>query len=384
MKIVGVVIGLILAGSCCVAGLSASGVACPKSPGFRLSEEAKEQCEEKADESLDDCKNLIELLENEENPTAQQRFDLLYGLMLLVNQAETEDREKALDQRMLQLSRELHEEYPNDVQVMWYLSAVGDEDTRLSFKFRIAELAPDCNHNNYWLSVVLNRLTGHGWNRAEQDEELVQEFVSVLDQGYEHGETRWDKMHFGHLRYREYLLAGDQELAQQFWHRVVSELDPGNFPYQDNSLSNGWDLLCGNMGFEFRFVEICLDTIERTLVEALESETRNVDYAMRGASELAKELLVPEYIGPFVLFPGPPHVHEISFRPYTAEEGARILIRLRGLLESVPMDSRTDSFNKTYMKVLGQETRPEEFEDEEYLELEPSGTLLDIWIRQHR
>ena len=357
MKIVRVVVGLILAGSCCVAGLSASGVACPKSPGFRLSEEAKEQCAEKADESLDDCKNFIELLENEENPTAQHRFDLLYGLMLLVNQAETEDREKALDQRMLQLSRELHEEYPNDVQVMWYLSAVGDEDTRLSFKFRIAELAPDCNHNNYWLSVVLNRLTGHGRNRAEQDEELVQEFVSVLDQGYEHGETRWDKMHFGHLRYREYLLAGDQELAQQFWHRVVSELDPGNFPYQDNTLSNGWNLLCGEMGFDLRFAEICLNTIEEALEEGLADKASSLDGAFYGARVLARTLLFGKQFA--ALNWSPPDMHEVSFRLYEASEGARILIRLRDLLESVPEDRRTIAFCNAYKYVLGEDRQQE-------------------------
>lgn len=342
--------------SCCVAGVANADVACPKSPGFRLSDQAQEQCVE-TEGSVEECESFVELLENVENPTAQQRFDLLYGLMVLINREKNVDRMEALERRSFQLSRELHEEYPKDVQIMWHLSVAEDEDTRLKFKRRIAELTPDCNRNNYWLSVVLNRLTGHGWDRAQQDEELVQELVSVLDQGYEHGETRWDKMHFGHLRYREHLLAGDQELAKQFWNRVVTELDPGNFPYQDNTLSNGWDLLCGEMGFDLRFAEICLNTIKEALEKELPAKASSLDGAFYGARVLARTLLFGKQFA--ALNHAPPDMHEVSFRLYRASEGARILIRLRDLLESVPEDRRTIAFCNAYKYVLGKERQQE-------------------------
>lgn len=369
----------VVAISWCVVGFANADDVCPKSPGFRLSDEAKQHCGEKADDSLDECKNYIELLENEEKPTAQQRLDLLDGLLLLGNRAENEDQQEALDQRMLQLSRELHEEYPNDVQIMWYLTVVGDEDARLKFQRRIAELAPDCNHNNRYFAENLDRRIGHGRNRAQQDEDLVQEFVSLLDQGYEHAERRWDKMNFGHRRYREYLLAGEQDLAKTFWNHVVAELDPGSFP-QDNTHSYGWALLCGELGFNFRFAEICLDTIEQTLKEALESETSIEDYGYGGVLELAQQLVHPWFIGPSVLFPGPPNVHWVSFRPYRAAEGARILIRLRDLLESVPKESRTDSFDKAYKYVLGRKPLDDPTPTGLGYELVPSPSDPDIRI----
>ena len=112
--------------------------------------------------------------------------------------------------------------------------------------------------------------------------------------------------------------------------------------------------MCGDRGYQFRFAGICLDAIEKALKEALDSEIRYVDHALVGASLLAKQLVAPEYVSPSVLSSAPPNVHEVSFRPYTAREGARILIRLRDLLESVPQESRFGSFNKTYRYVLGQ------------------------------
>ena len=282
---------LIVALSLIAWGISASGIPCPKSPGFRLTDEARDKCVEKIEESFDECRDFIDSLLDIENPTAQQRFDLANGLLTLVLAESTEERQNELELQSLREFRRLHEEFPDDVQIMLGLALVEDDETSLELELRVADLAPDCNHNNYWLSVVLNRLTGHGWDRAQQDEELVQKLVSVLDQGYEHGKTRWDKMHFGHLRYREYLLAGDQELAKQFWHRVVSELDPGNFPYQDNTLSNGWDLLCGEMGFDLRFAEICLDTIEEVLEGELTDKASSLDGAFYGAEVLARTLL---------------------------------------------------------------------------------------------
>ena len=343
--------------SWCIVGVANADVACPESPGFRLSDEAQEQCAEETEESLGECKNFVELLEKEENPTAQQRFDLLYGLMVLTLQEENLDRMEALERRRFQLSRELHEEFPKDVQIMWHLTVVEDEDTSLKFKRRIAELAPDCNDNSYRLSVVLDRLTGHGRKRAQQDEELVRELVSVLDQGYEHAETRRRKMHFGHLRYREYLMAGDKEDAKQFWNLVVTELDPGNFPYQDNTLGNGWSLLCGEMGFRFRFAEICLDTIEEAFGGEFADKDSSLDGAFNGAQVLARTLLFGKRFT--ALSPVPPNTHEVSFRLYRASEGARVLIRLRDLLESVPEDRRTIAFCNAYKYVLGKERQQE-------------------------
>ena len=187
-------------------------------------------------------------------------------------------------------------------------------------------------------------------------------------------------MYFGHRRYREYLLAGDQDLAQQFWNRVVAELDPGSFP-QDNTYvyGNGWWLLCGNMGFEFRFAEICLDTIENTFEEALESDTSYVS-GIRGVSLLAQQLLGPFGNSTVVPNPSPPRMNRVSFRPYRASEGARILMRLRDLMESVPKDSRTDSFDKTYEKILGQKPPEDPTPVMPGYELVPSPSDPDIWI----
>ena len=361
---------LLVAVSCCAVGISAIATPCPKSPGFRPSDEAREKCEQTIDESLDECRQYVDSLLDIDKLTDQQRFDLANWLSFL-SWSESVESGKEFRHRSLQEYRTLHKKFPDDVQVMWGLALEEDDETSLQFQRRIAQLAPDCNINNHYFAVELDRRIGHGWDRAEQDEELVQEFVSLLNQGYEHAEGRWHKMHFGHLRYREYLLAGDQDLAEIFWNQVVAEIDPGSFP-QDNTYSYGWGLLCGDMGFKFRFAEICLDTIEQTLKEALESDTHNVDYAMAGASELANKLVLPEYIGPSVLLPGPPDVHEVSFRPYRAEEGARILIRLRGLLESVPKDSRTSSFERTYKYVLGRKQITADFKEEDFLELVPS------------
>lgn len=348
---------LLVAVSLIVFGISASGIPCPKSPGFRVTDEARDKCEERIDESFDECRQYVDSLLDIEDLTDQQRFDLAEGLVI-VNLARLSDEHLNEQlQRSLQEYRILHEKFPDDVQVMLGLALVEDVETSLELKLRVADLAPNCNHNNYWLSIKLDRLTGHGRNRAEQDEDFVQDLVSVLDQGYEHGETRWDKMHFGHLRYREYLLAGDQELAQQFWHRVVSELDPGNFPYQDNTLSNGWDLLCGEMGFDLRFAEICLNTIEEALEEGLADKDSSLDGVFYGAQVLARTLLFGKQFA--ALNWSPPDMHEVSFRLYEASEGARILIRLRDLLESVPEDRRTIAFCNAYKYVLGEDRQQE-------------------------
>ena len=345
-------------------GVSASGMACPKSPGFRLSEEAREKCEQKMGESLDECRQYLDSLLDVEDRTDQQRFDLADLLAFFNTSANGGQSTESLRLQSLQEYRILHEEFPDDVQVMWGLTLLEDRETSLQLHRQIAHLAPDCTLNNLSLVNELDRQIGWGRDRADQDEDLVQEFVSLLDQGYEHAESIWDKMDFGHRRYREYLLAGEHNLARIFRNRVVAELDPESFP-QDNTYAygNGWWLLCGNMGFDFRFAEICLDTIEKTFEEARESDTSYVS-GFRGVSLLAQQLLNPWGNTKVVLDPSPPDVHEITFRPYRTSEGGRILVRLRDLMESVPKDSRTKSFDEAY-KLVRWENMPPLSEPEE-------------------
>lgn len=134
------------------------------------------------------------------------------------------------------------------------------------------------------------------------------------------------------------------------------------------------------MGFQFRFAEICLDTIEESLKETLANETNIVDYGYWGVSRLAQELLFPRGNTTVVLNPSPPRVHEVSYKPYTASEGARILMRLRDLMEIVPKDSRTDAFENTYQKILGQKTPEDPTPVMPGYELVPSPSDPDIWI----
>ena len=128
-------------------GISASGIPCPKSPGFRLTDEAREKCEEKIEESFDECWKYVLSLLDKENLTDQQRFDLADGLKVMSWSGTREDDE-FLRLRSLQEYRILHEKFPDDVQVSWYLSLLEDEETSLQFQRRIAQLAPDCNLNN--------------------------------------------------------------------------------------------------------------------------------------------------------------------------------------------------------------------------------------------
>ncbi len=359
-------------------GISASGMACPKSPGFRLTDEAREKCEDKVGGSLVKCRQYVDSLLDVEDLTDQQRFDLADLLAFFNTSANGQQSEESLRLRSLQEYHILHEEYPDDVQVMWGLALLEDRETSLQLHRRIAHLAPDCNLNNLSLVNELDHKTGWGRDRADQDEDLVQEFVSLLDQGYEHAESVWDKMDFGHRRYREYLLAGEQNLARIFWNRVVAELDPESFP-QDNTYAygNGWFLLCGHKGFEFRFAEICLDTIEKTFKEALESDTSYVN-GYRGVSLLAQQLLNPWSNSKIVLDPSPPNVHEVTFRPYRASEGGRILMRLRDLMESVPEDARNSWFEETYKILQGQMPRPAEPEEGSVFNLLRSPSNPDI------
>ena len=358
-------------------GISASGIACPKSPGFRLTDEAREKCEQKLGGSLVKCRHYLDSLLYVEDLTDQQRFDLADLLTFFNTSANGGQSEESLHLRSLQEYRILHEEHPDDVQVMWGLTQLEDRETSLQFHRQIAHLAPDCNLNNLSLVKELDRLTGWGRDRADQDEDLVHEFVSLLDQGYEHAENVWDKMDFGHRRYREYLLAGEQNPARVFWNRVVAELDPESFP-QDKTypLASGWSLLCGNMGFKFRFAEICLDTIEKTFREALESGTRYLNY--RGVSRLAEQFLSTRVYSTTLLDPSPPDVHEVAFRPYRASEGGRILMRLRDLMESVPKDSRTKLFDEAYKLVLGEQPRRPEPEEGSVFNLISSPSNRDI------
>ena len=358
-------------------GISASGMACPKSPGFRLTDEARQECERKMGGSLDECRQYLDSLLDVEDLTDQQRFDLADLLAFFNTSANGGQNEESLRLRSLQEYRILNEEFPDDVQVMWGLTLLEDGETSLQFHRQIALLAPDCNLNNLSLVKELDSQIGWGRDRAEQDENLVQEFVSLLDQGYEHAENVWDKMDFGHRRYREYLLAGEKGLARTFWNRVVAELDPESFP-QDKTYpsASGWWLLCGNMGFQFRFAEICLDTIEKKFREALESETRYLDY--RGVSLLAEQFLSPWVYSKTLLDPSPPDVHEVTFRPYRTSEGGRILMRLRDLMESVPKDKRTNSFDQAYKLVLGEQPPLVEPEEGSVLQLIRSPSNSDI------
>lgn len=181
----------------------------------------------------------MDSLLNVEDLTDQQRYDLADRLTSLSYGREIRDQSReSLRLRSLQEFHKLHKEFPDDVQVLWHLGLLEDGETSLQFKRRIAQLAPDCNLNNRSFAEDLDRQIGWGRDRAEQDEDLEQELVSVLDLGYEHAESRWDKMNFGHRRYREYLLAGEQDLAKTFWNQAVAELDPGSFP-QDNTHSRG-------------------------------------------------------------------------------------------------------------------------------------------------
>lgn len=326
-------------------GISASGIACPNSSGFRPSDDAKESCAETAEESLDQCRSFVKSLESIEDPTAQQRFDRTFSLELLGRLDTPIDHLEALDRKLLREWRQLHEEFPDDVQIMWKLSVLENEETSLKLRRNISNLAPDCTTNNKWLANDLDARTNFGNNREEQDSSLVRELVSVLDQGFEHAESDWTKIYFGHLKHREFLLAGKKSHAKRFRNRAIAELRPSNLPFQDDATESGWDLLCGLMGYQLRFAEICLDTIEKSLANAMEREKVCPEGAFDGASALANVL------NPVRSFNSPSAFPTSTFRAYGATEDARLMNRLRELLESVPEDRQTCAFLDAYTLV---------------------------------
>ena len=213
---------------------------------------------------------------------------------------------------------------------------------KLDLRRRIADQAPDCTTNNKWLVTDLDEMTNFGNNREEQDPSLVQELVSILDQGFEHAETVAGKMYFGHLRHREFLLAGKVIAAKTFRSQVILELDAANLPFQTDTTAHGWDLLCGLMGYQLRFAEICLDMIEKNLDNAMKPDRVRPESAFRGASALANVLI------PVRSFNSPSGFPTSTFRAYGASEDARLIARLRDLLESVPEGRQSDLFSNAY------------------------------------
>lgn len=349
----------LIAATSLVLGTCASGIPCPNSPGFRLSDEAREKCEENFKESIDECRNLVADLQRVKNPSAQQRFDLATGWSAIGWREEELEKGKQLRLRSKQEFRKLHKEFPEDVQIMIDLLIGEDDETRLDLHRKVSHLAPDCALNNQFFVEKLDQLTDYGWDRPDQDPRLVNELVSLIDQGYEHAEKRWSKMFFGHLKYRELLLQDKHDSASHFRNQIVTELDPGNFPFQDDPTSHGWGLLCGSMGYKLRFAEICLNTIERTLNGELRHENETIEYGYSGVHILSRELNTNRR---GVLYPSPPDTHIPSNTLYTASEGARILMRLRDIMDSVPENKRSTAYHSAYTKVVGK--RPEvEFPD---------------------
>ncbi|MCY3884674.1 MAG: hypothetical protein OXG24_07100 [Gammaproteobacteria bacterium] len=388
--------------SCLAVAINVNGVPCPKSPGFRLSEEATQKCEVQIDESLDDCQVYVNHLKSVVDPTAQQRFDLAFGLSKLRRLESVLQGRESIKQEVVKELRKLHEEFPNDVQVLMKLAWFEDYWTEFRLERRIAELAPDCTKNSRSLVEKLDRQTGQGMNRAGQDPILVQELAAMTDLGFKHSERNWDKMLFGHLRYREYLLSGERKQAAKFRDEAIAELDPENFPFVEDPNNHGWSLLCGPIGYDFRFSEFCLNSIERVLSVTSRPRDYDVDRAYRGARLLAHVLVDPpsdnptapkipsdpsELVGTTTtivnsdgtledmvvdeasaeaLFEfyyshlhGPPKSHLVSFKPYKVTEATKFIIRLRDILESVPEDQRTKSFCEAYKYVLGEERRKE-------------------------
>ncbi|MCY3885180.1 MAG: hypothetical protein OXG24_09750 [Gammaproteobacteria bacterium] len=339
----------VLAGLCLAIGFCASATPCPNSPGLRPSQEVRENCEEKIKESSIECQRFITDLEQVINPTAQQRFDWAVGLSGLLLHETSSERRNEMKKQIHEEFRKLHQEHPNDVQIIYKLYIYGDTDLKLQRQRRIAKLAPNCTRNNKWIVIELDRRTGHGRNRLEQDPNLLKELSSMIEQGFEHAESNWQKMYFGHLKYREYLLLNKREIADSFRSQIITELDPANFPFQDDTTNNGWGLLCGSMGYQFRFAEICLNAIDKALNEHPGLDRFDPEDAYFGVKQLTRELVGPT-MG--VLGRAPPRVHQVSFNPYTTSEGARILMRLRDVMDDVPNELRTDRFYSAYEQTL--------------------------------
>lgn len=332
------------------------GIPCPDSPGLRVSESVRHACEDRLEVSTDECRAILEQLESMEAPSPQQRFDLVSARMNLTLFEPDATREKTSDEQSLKDLQGLHEELPEDVQVMRKLALLEDDETRLNLQREIAVLAPNCTSNIFYLASDLDWMTGYGWSRSKQDPDLLQELKSILDLGYETTSLRWYKMFFGQLRYREYLLDNEDSKASQFRQQVIEELSPATFPFENDENSDGWTLLCGEMGYKLRFAQMCLNALDRAYKQAISDGSVIPQDVYYGAGILAAVLVD---VASEVLDASPPPEHAVLYAPYSASEGARILIGLRDLLESVPEDQRTTHFYTAYEFTVGQERRAE-------------------------
>ena len=338
---------------------------CHREGDFVPSEEIERKCDNSnIQETLQDCQKLVADIESQPKPlSAQQRFDLLYALFEIgfVHYDEFQSS------KMLSTSRQLLEEYPNDVSIN--MLAVASEfrlrngERFLRIARNLVSLAPECNSNNFLLSSHLKRLIfGDGERIAEEIAALVDERNKILELGYHHAKTKSRKVDWGGKRYVAYLRKDETELAKKWRQMVVREINPSGLLVDSENVEDSLRLLCIRMSHELRLAKHCLNTLERA-IEHANSNNEEISYfvlifaedLMCGFSRFKCEW-PGDPVSPERVTPSPFRITS-EVETYTPNDAAYIVPRLRDVLELIPEDQQDMRFFEVYSLVIGERTK---------------------------
>ena len=338
---------------------------CHREGDFLPSEEIEHMCDNSnIQETLQDCQKLVADIESQPKPlSAQQRFDLLYALI----EIRFVHYDELQASKTLSASRQLLDEYPNDVSInMLAVASEFREENRERFlktARNLVSLAPDCNSNNFLLSSYLKELIfENGERSAEEIALLVDERNKLLELGYHHAKTKDRKVDWGGKRFVAYLRKDETELAKKWRRMVVREINPSGLLVDSENVDDSLRLLCIPRSHELRLAEHCLNTLERAIEHANSNNEEVSFYVLIFAEELMYGFSLFQYewrmepVSPEGVTPSPFRITS-EVETYTPNDAAYIVPRLRDVLELIPEDQQDMRFFEVYSLVIGERTK---------------------------
>lgn len=333
---------------------------CFEGDAFQYSDDFEENCLSGTDDRLSTCNEFLRSLEQNDAPTPQERFDMVLGHLWFGYEEQGKTSRVDDDERTVAEFEALTSEFPDNVGILYYLemamkAMLSPYEDRSVIMERIVELAPQCSNIRERMIREIDIASDPSKERAESLARLAE----LMNQGYSHARTPFWKIRFASMLFEQSLETDDVGSALAIQKVVYRDLKPTILMLDTKNRGQSLEGLCADFGYRLGLADHCLRSVAIAIRQDLELGN-TVDPHVWHAARRFAIFSTDETWGwgsgclyPFGLSPGSgqPSSKLKEHYPFSSETKKEHKVRLRKLLDSVPMNQQTMTYFDAYLWV---------------------------------
>ena len=333
---------------------------CFEGDAFQYSDDFEGNCLSEIDERLTSCSKFLRSLEQKDAPTPQERFDMALGHLWFGYEDQGETSRVDEDERAVVEFETLASEFPDNVGILYYLemamkATLSPYEDRSAIMERIVELAPQCSNIRELMIREIDIPSDPSRERAESLATLAE----LMNHGYSHARTPFWKIRFASMFFEQSLETHDVESALAIQKSVFRDLKPTTMMLDKKNRGESLEGLCADFGYRLGLADLCLESVAIAIHQDLELGNGVDPHVWHAARRFGMFLTQATWgwgsgcLYPFGLSPGSgqPSNKIKEHYPFSIAKKEEYAVRLRKLLDSVPMSQQTMKHFEAYWRV---------------------------------